>query len=626
MRIKGIFEAKSGGFGFVRTESGDIYIPEALKKGAMNGQEVEAEITEKGYSGQNDRGRIVKVLSPYPEIVGSVYKGKNAVFVVPDNSAYDDIFISKGRAGGAEDGDKVVAEIEKPGSRFYSPEGRIKEIIGHADEAWVDMLSVARSFGLARGFDKKTEKAAKALKYMPFDTEGRLDLRGETVFTIDGDDAKDLDDAVSVSKNEKGNYVLGVHIADVSYYVREGDPVDAEARKRGTSVYLPGMVVPMLPQILSNDLCSLNPDEDKLTLSCIMEIDGKGEIVSSEIKDSVIRSCARLTYSAVNKYYEGGSGGSLPCAELDMLRSLKDILNSKRTEKGSIDFDLDEPEIMLDEGGKVRDIVPAKRGEAERVIEECMLAANMTVAETFSTMEMPFIYRVHDKPDPDKIHELSVFLSGFGIPLKGTANIHPRALQTVLKDSEGLPSHEVIKSVVLRSMQKACYDCMPTGHFGLAAKDYCHFTSPIRRYPDLMVHRIVKAVMSGKMTDERIAELYAELPGIADSSSRTERNAAEAERAAVNKKMAEYMTRHIGEEYSGIVSGVTNFGVFVELENTIEGLVHISEMYEDFYDYDRANYRLVGRETGKVIRLGDSVRVICTAASKYDSRIEFAFS
>ena len=423
MRVKGKFESKSGGFGFVRTETGDVYIPEALKKGAMNGQEVEAEIIENGYAGQNDRGKIVKIISPYPEIVGCVFKGKNAVFVVPDNHLYDDVFIPRGKAGDAGDGDTVVVEIEKPGSRYHSPEGRIKEILGRAGEAWVDMLAVARSYGLKRGFSKKTEKAAKALRYMPFGKEGRLDLRGETVFTIDGSDAKDLDDAVSVSMTEAGNYLLGVHIADVSHYVRENDPVDDEARKRGTSVYLPGMVIPMLPPVLSNDLCSLNPGEDKLTLSCIMEIDREGAVVTSEIRESIINSVGRLTYENVNNFYNGEDAGgySYVGKELELLRQLSMILNARRVSRGSIDFDIEEPEICLSETGSVTDIVPGDRGEAERVIEECMLAANMTVAETYRNMDMPFIYRIHEKPDPEKIHELGIFLSGFGISIKGVA-------------------------------------------------------------------------------------------------------------------------------------------------------------------------------------------------------------
>ncbi len=457
--------------------------------------------------------------------------------------------------------------------------------------------------------------------------EGRLDLRGDKIITIDGADAKDLDDAVSLKRLEGGNWQLGVHIADVSHYVTEGTPLDREAQKRGTSAYLIDQVIPMLPHELSNDLCSLNPGEDKYTLSCIMEISDEGSLVDCEIATSLIKTAHRMTYDDVNCILEGDAALRKQYKDIvDMLEDMNTLakrMRKRRFDRGSIDFDLNEAEIHLDENGVPDYIGVRARGDSQKLIEEFMLKCNITVAQHFYAMDMPLVYRIHEQPDADKMHELAVFLGNFGIKLRGKDDIQPKDIQVVLNGVEGKPEGNVVNSVTLRSLKKAKYDVRPIAHFGLAADQYCHFTSPIRRYPDLMVHRLVKLVLDKKMRGA-VRKRYEELlPDVARVSSEREINAVEAERAVNDMKMAEYMAAHIGEEFDGVVSGVTKFGIFVELENTVEGMVPLAQMEDDYYVYHEKQYCVIGERTAKKITLGDKTRVRAVAAS--EGKIEFEF-
>lgn len=629
--IKGILQVKSGGFGFVGAEDGDIFISADNMNGAFDGEEVVAGILPEQKRGSNREGVIKEIVSQLPiEVVGTVDKSKNAMFVICDDKTTEDIYIPKQKNGGARNFDKVVVSINKRGENNRSPEGEILEVLGRSGDVGVDILSFARRFGLVASFSEKVEEETAGLEFRPKDMEGREDLRGEIIFTIDGADAKDLDDAVSLTKLENGNYKLGVHIADVTHYVRQNGEIDKEAQKRGTSVYLVDRVVPMLPQKLSNNLCSLNPHEDKLTVSCIMEINQDGDVVGNTMTKSVINSVERMTYANVNRILAGEEEISVQYANIKdtlfLMNELAAILRRRRFERGSIDFELEEPKITLDAKGMPISIEPAQRGEGEKLIEEFMLAANITVAEQYFYMEMPFMYRVHETPDAEKMRELAVFLSNFGIRLSGCQNIHPKAVQAVLNMAQGTEEHNIINRVTLRSLKKARYDMLPVAHFGLAAERYCHFTSPIRRYPDLMVHRIIKAVLEGKANEKYVENLEQTLPEIAYNSSVRERNAIEAERAVQNRKMAEYMTRFIGAEYTGVVSGVTRFGVFVELPNTIEGMIPLSEMKDDFYNYMEKLYCVIGERTHKKISLGDKVKIKVVSADVEASRIEFAFA
>ena len=628
--VKGFLQVKSGGFGFVVAEDGDIYISAENKNGAFNGEEVVAGIFPDKKRGSNREGVVREILSKLPvRVVGTVDKTKKAMFVICDDKTTEDIYIPKQKNGGAKNLDKVVVRIEKRGDNKRSPEGEVVEILGASGEAGVDILSFARRFNLIAEFSPEVEAEAAALAFRESDIAGRLDLRGETIFTIDGADAKDLDDAVSLEKMQNGNYKLGVHIADVSHYVRQHGEIDKEAQKRGTSVYLVDRVVPMLPQKLSNGLCSLNPNEDKLTLSCIMEINQNGDLVDKKIAKSVIKSCERMTYSNVNRILAGEEEPTRQYAHIKdtlfLMNEFAAILRERRSQRGSIDFELEEPKITLDEKGVPVSIEPAERGDGEKLIEEFMLAANITVAEHYFDMNMPFVYRVHETPDTEKMKELAVFLSNFGIRLSGYQDIRPKAVQAVLNKAQGTEEHNIINRVTLRSLKKAKYDMQPIAHFGLAAERYCHFTSPIRRYPDLTVHRIIKTVLEGRASEKYIQNLEETLPGIANNSSLKERNAIEAERAVQNRKMAEYMSRFIGKEYAGVVSGVTRFGVFVELPSTIEGMIPLAEMKDDYYEYFEKQYCVIGERTKKKISLGDKVKIKVISADVEASKIEFAF-
>lgn len=631
--FRGTLDCKQGGFAFLRTPEDveDIFISPSHKGGAFNGEDVLVRLSKRQQGGKHLEGKVVKVFSLLPvETVGTVQAKNGTVFVVSDSPGMDDIYIPKKRTRGAKNGQKVVVNVTQRAHQGKSPEGEIMEILGRTGEAGVDILAYARRFGLVSRFPDACKRQAQALAQEKMEFEGRLDLRGQTVFTIDGADAKDLDDAVSLRMLENGNYELGVHIADVSYYVREGSPLDKEALHRGTSAYMVDRVVPMLPQELSNGLCSLNAGEDKLTLSCIMEIDAQGNVTAQKMENTVIRSAHRLTYGGVNRLLEGDAEEREKYTDiadtLMEMNRLAKILRARRFEKGSIDFNIDEPEIILDRKGVPVDVTVRKRGDAEKLIEEFMLRANITVAEQYYYMELPFLYRIHEHPDADRMKELAIFLGNFGIQLKGFQNVHPHAIQEVLEKVAGTTEETIVNTVTLRALKKARYATEPISHFGLAADQYCHFTSPIRRYPDLQVHRIIKALLGGRMDEGYLRHLEKVLPEVAAQSSARERNAIEAERAVQDLKMTEYMSKHIGETFPAVVSGVTKFGIFAELDNTIEGMIPLAQLDDDYYVYYEKEYCVIGEHTKKRITLGDKVKVKVVAADIALAKIEFTFA
>ncbi len=625
--FKGVMDCKKGGFAFVRTaKHGDIFIAPDQKQGALHGETVIVKLTKRQDRERNLEGRVHRILSVLPmQVIGTTQSTRNTMFVVCD-VPIEDVYITKGDTLHAKNQQKVVVSIERRGVQGRSPEGRIVEILGDVGDTAVEILSVARKFGLIAEFDEKCQAAAAQAQASPQSMEGRKDCRDWLIVTIDGADAKDLDDAVSFRKLSNGNVQLGVHIADVSQYVVESSVLDREALKRGTSVYLVDRVVPMLPKELSDDLCSLNPQEDKLTLSCMMEISPQGEVVSHEMAQTIICTKYRLTYEAVNRMLEGDANAVAAdaAAMLCEMNALAKIMRARRFEKGSIDFDIDEAKIVLNDAGMPVEVGIRERGDAEKLIEEFMLAANMTVAESYFYQEIPFLYRIHEQPDTDKMRELAVFLSGFGLTLKGVANIHPRTLQQLLESVQDKPEGAIINQVTLRSLKKAKYDTVPLAHFGLAAERYCHFTSPIRRYPDLQVHRIIKATLRGEMSPKYIRHLEQILPEVAQQSGERERKAIEAERAVEDIIMAQFMGKHIGEEYDAVVSGVTRFGVFAELPSTIEGMIPLAQMHDDYYVLHEKTFSLVGERTKRKISLGDKIRVRVVSADVASGKIEFA--
>ncbi|MEG2574687.1 MAG: ribonuclease R [Christensenella sp.] len=631
--FRGVLDCKQGGFAFLRTpeDMEDIFVGASNKGGAFNGEEVLVKLMKHQQEGKHLEGEVTCVCSPLPvETVGTVQAKNGTVFVISDAPGVDDIHIQKRMVHGAKNGQKVVVNITARASGRRSPEGEITEILGRTGEVGVDILAYARRFGLVSKFPEDCAAQAQALTKEQIDIDGRLDLRAETVVTIDGADAKDLDDAVSYKKLANGNCELGVHIADVSHYVRENTPLDKEALRRGTSVYMVDRVVPMLPKELSNDLCSLNPHEDKLTLSCIMEISTHGEIVSSRVTNSVICSSYRLTYDGVNRLLAGDEKECEEYADIaSKLREMCELaksLRERRFERGSIDFNIDEAEIVLNERGVPIDVRVRKRGDAEKMIEEFMLMANITVAEKYFSMELPFLYRVHEQPDTDRMKELAIFLGNFGIHLKDYADIKPQAIQDVLARVAGTTEETIVNTVTLRALKKARYATEPISHFGLAADRYCHFTSPIRRYPDLQVHRIIKAALDNRADERYLRHLHAILPEVAAHTSARERNAIEAERAVCDLKMAEYMVAHIGKVFPAVVSGVTKFGIFAELENTIEGMIPLACLKDDYYVYYEKEYCVIGEHTKKRITLGDKVMIKVVSADVALGKIEFTFA
>ncbi|MGI6153857.1 MAG: ribonuclease R [Christensenellaceae bacterium] len=630
--FKGTIEIKKNGFGFLRTggELGDIYVAREGMRGAINGDTVLVKLRKRQSGRKNLEGKVVEILSPAERtVVGIVQVYKKTVYVVSEELA-GDIYIPRDKAKKIKDGQMVVVKLLKRPEGRKSAEGEIVEVLGMPGEKGVDILAIARSFGLNARFSKEVERAASKLKNEEFTLEGREDFTKECVITIDGADAKDLDDAVSLKVLKNGDCRLTVHIADVSHYVREGDILDKEAMHRGTSAYLIDQVVPMLPKVLSNDLCSLNPGELKYTLSCMMEIGKDGEVKRHRFYKGVIKTRYRMTYSDVNMILEGDKelAGKYKGAVrmLNSMNGLAKQLREKRFLAGSIDFDLPEAKITLDDNGAPVEIGVRERGDAEKLIEEFMLLTNCTVAEHFYRKDIPFIYRTHEQPDPESMHELAVFLKNFGVELKGVGDIQPKAIQEVLTQVEGTDEAGLINSVTLRSLKKAKYDTHPVAHFGLAADWYCHFTSPIRRYPDLAIHRIVKAFVEGKLSPGYEKKLEGVLETAAKQSSERERNAIEAERAVDNMKMAEYMSARIGEEHEGVVSGVTNFGIFVELENTIEGMIPLATLDDDYYEYEEKQHCVVGKRTAKRITLGDRVNIKVVHAEISTGKIEFAFA
>lgn len=630
--LTGRLVGNARGFGFVEVEGReeDIFISESNMASAIHGDTVQISLLPEK-TGKRREGVVVKVLGhEVTELVGTYQKSRNFGFVVPDNRKITrDIFIPTEYSGGAVNGHKVVVEITDYGSADKKPEGRIREIIGHINDPGTDILSVVYGYEIPMEFPERVMNQAERtpLEVSEADRAGRLDLRDWQIVTIDGEDAKDLDDAISLTK-EGEIYHLGVHIADVTNYVQENSALDREALKRGTSVYLVDRVIPMLPHRLSNGIWSLNQGVDRLALSCLMDVDQKGNVVDHKIAETVIRVDRRMSYTSVQKILEGDGEETKEYEEqapmFFLMEELAKILRNKRKKRGSIDFDFPESKILLDGEGHPVEIAPYDRNTATKIIEDFMLLANETVAEDFFWREMPFIYRTHDTPDPEKIQQLALFINNFGYAIKNTRDeIHPKELQKLLTKIEDSPEEALISRLTLRSMKRAQYTVDCTGHFGLAAKYYCHFTSPIRRYPDLEIHRIIKETLRGKMTESRISHYNGILEEVAAHASQTERRADEAERDVEKMKKAEYMESHVGECYEGVVSGITNWGFYVELPNTVEGMVHVTNLYDDRYYYREETFDLAGADTGKVYKLGQKVRIRVLGADKKSNEIDF---
>lgn len=631
--VTGIFISNARGFGFVEAEGRDedLFIPEAKTGGAFHKDTVLARPLP-GQRGKRQEAEVIRILNRgTTQIVGTFQRSKNFGFVIPDNVKLSaDIFVTSERSKGAVDGHKVVVELTDYGSDNKKPEGKVVEILGHINDPGVDILSIVRNFDLPMEFEEKVLNQADraATDVSQADIQGREDLRDVQMVTIDGEDAKDLDDAVSVSK-EGDNYLLGVHIADVTNYVQENSALDREALKRGTSVYLVDRVIPMLPHKLSNGICSLNQGEDRLALSCLMTVNPKGEVTDYRIVESVICVDRRMSYTSVKKILEdkdekerGEHEAFVPMFEL--MEELAGILRAGRRKRGSIDFDFPETKITLDIEGHPLEIKPYERNTATKIIEDFMLLANETVAQHFYWLELPFVYRTHDNPDPEKIIQLSLFINNFGYGIKASKEeVHPKEIQKLLGKIEGTPEEALISRLTLRSMKRARYSVDCTGHFGLACKYYCHFTSPIRRYPDLQIHRIIKEQLRGRLNENRILHYNEILPMVADSSSKMERRADEAERETDKLKKTEYMEKHIGERFEGVISGITSWGIYVELPNTVEGLIHVSSLMGDYFYYDEANYEMVGKDTGKKYKLGERIAVIVNGTDRFARTVDF---
>ena len=633
-RLKGAFQANARGFGFVTPEEGgdDVFIPEENLNGAFQGDEVEYIITASP-SGRRREGKIVNILSHgVTRIVGLYERVKNFGFVRPDNQRYlKDIYIPEGKDGDAMSGHKVVVELTSYGGEHMKPEGKIVEIIGHVNDPGTDILSIVMDMNIRTEFPEKVlNQAVRVGKDVSeADRAGRLDIREWQMVTIDGEDAKDLDDAVSLTK-EGENYRLGVHIADVTNYVQERSALDREAFERGTSVYLADRVIPMLPHKLSNGICSLNAGEDRLALSCIMTLSPTGEMTDHQIAETVIHVDRRMSYNGVVKILDGDRETQEENKEfvpmILLMKELSEIIRERRGKRGSIDFDFPETKIVLDESGKPVDIKPYDRNAATKIIEDFMLMANETVAEEYFWRELPFLYRTHETPEEEKIRQLSTFINNFGYHIHVRNEVRPKEIQKLLGKVEGTPEEALISRLALRSMKQARYTTENTGHFGLAAKYYTHFTSPIRRYPDLQIHRIIKENLRGRLTEDRIAHYNEILPKVAAQCSERERTAEEAEREVVKLKKAEYMREHIGEEYDGVISGVTKWGVYVELENTVEGLVHVADMRDDHYEFIEQSYEMLGERTGRTYKLGEKVKVRVIDADKIQRTVNFEFA
>ena len=640
--LRGRIQAHPKGFAFLipdEPDHPDVYIHANDLKTAMNGDIVLARVTSKGGADGRPEGEVVRVVQrAITEIVGTFENYESFGFVIPDDKRINrDLFIPREGMRGAVTGQKVVARIVTYPEGRSAATGEIIEILGHKDDPGVDILSIIRKHQLPERFPDDVMAEAEAVPDRISEEEivaqGRRDLRSKKIVTIDGEDAKDLDDAVCVERLPNGNYLLGVHIADVGYYVKENSALDREAYRRGTSVYLVDRVIPMLPHRLSNGICSLNPKVDRLTLSCEMEFDAETvRLVRHDIFPSVIRTTERMTYTNVRKILvDDDPELKERYADLvDMFKLMEELarkLRAKRMKRGAIDFELAEAKIIVDENGKPVDIVKRERSIAEMIIEEFMLAANETVAEHFHWLKVPFLYRIHEDPDPEKLQHFIRFAANFGYIVKGKGNkVHPRALQDLLEEIRGTKEETVISTMMLRSMKQARYEAESLGHFGLAAEFYTHFTSPIRRYPDLVIHRIIREVLTngGTLSAKRIDELAGKLPDIARQSSERERVAVEAERDTEQLKKCEYMLDKIGEEFDGIISGVTSFGIFVELGNTVEGMIRLSDLTDDYYHFHEEHMALIGERTARVFRIGDEVRVRVERVNMDEHQIDFS--
>ncbi len=632
--LTGTFISHPKGFGFVEIEGRDedLYIPEDCVNGAFHKDTVRVSLLS-GQRGRRQEAQVIEIISRgITRVVGIFDKSnKNYGFVIPDNAKItNDIFVPSERSKGAVSGHKVVCEITDYGKNNRKPEGKIVEILGHINDPGVDIMSIVKGYELPTEFPERVMRQAENVsnEVSEADILGRRDLRNVQMVTIDGEDAKDLDDAVSLTV-EDGLYKLGVHIADVTNYVQENSALDWEAKKRGTSVYLVDRVIPMLPHKLSNGICSLNAGTDRLALSCLMTIDGKGEVVSHEIVESVINVDRRMSYTSVKKILEDKDEEQIkeyaPLVPMfEQMQALAAILREKRRKRGSIDFDFPETKIVLDSQGRPIEIKPYERNTATKIIEDFMLMANETVAQHFYWLELPFIYRTHDNPDPEKIAKLATFVRNFGYSIKSRQEeLHPKELQKLLAKIEDTPEEALISRLALRSMKQAKYTIDCTGHFGLACQYYCHFTSPIRRYPDLQIHRIIKEQLRGRMNENRIQHYNEILPEVAKNSSEMERRADEAERETDKLKKAEYMEEHIGEIYEGVISSITNWGIYVELPNTIEGMIHVSTLPGDYFYYDEAAYEMAGQSTDKRYKLGEKLTVQVNNVDKIARTIDF---
>jgi len=617
--IKGVFQANSKGFGFVIDQNEEkFFVPPHSTNGAFNKDNVLAKITKKtNFVDKCSECQIVRIISRGTDtVVGTFTKNKNFGFVVPDDKSFaNDIYISKKHSTAAINGQKVVVKITKWPNGNDNPEGVIEEILGFPDDDGVDIKSIVRQFELSEVFPEKVELSAKSFGDTVYEDEiaGREDFRNNTIFTIDGDDSKDFDDAVELTKNDNG-YILGVHIADVSYYVTENSALDIEARKRGTSVYLPGFVVPMLPKNLSNGICSLNPDCDRLTLSVIMTFDNEANLINHKICESVIHSKYRLTYNNVTKLLDGDTelAGEYKDIKpiLENMKELSQKLKDKRISKGSIDFDFPEVKIDLDEHGKAKDIYKYRSTVSHKIIEEFMLAANTCVAEEMFWCELPFIYRIHENPSADKINSFKKFVLPFGYKFNvNSNNPKPGVFAKFYESVKNSPKELLISKMMLRSLMKAKYSNENLGHFGLGFKYYCHFTSPIRRYPDLVIHRIIKEYINRKLNDKRIRYLTKFTEDAAKTSSEAEIHAMEAEREADDMKKAEFMSNKIGCSYPAVISSIVSFGIFAETEFGVEGLISMTDLDDDYYEFDEKTLSLSGRNTGKKYNIGDSITI-----------------
>jgi ribonuclease R len=635
--ISGRLQAHAKGFGFLIPDDRDhpdVYIHANDLLGAMNGDTILVRITTKGAAGGKLEGEVVRVVKrAITQIVGTFQSHESYAFVLPDDKRLNrDLFITKEAFNGAVNGQKVVVRIVKYPEGRAAAEGEVIEVLGHKDDPGVDILSIIRKYQLPEGFsDEVLEESEAAPDTISEDEmKGRRDLRHKKIVTIDGEDAKDLDDAVNVERLPNGNVVLGVHIADVGYYVREKSQMDQEAYNRGCSVYLVDRVIPMLPHRLSNGICSLNPKVDRLTMTCEMELDAQAKVVRHDIYTSVIRTKERMTYTNVRKILVDRDEELMErysdlVEEFELMEELAMRLRAARMRRGAIDFDFKESKVIVDENGKPVDIVKRERSIAEMIIEEFMLAANETVAEHFHWLKVPFLYRIHEDPDAEKLMHFMEFITNFGYVVRGKGNtIHPRALQSLLDEIKGTKEETVISTVMLRSMKQAKYDAESSGHFGLAAEYYSHFTSPIRRYPDLVIHRVMREVIEqGGLSDKRHEYLAERMHDIARQSSERERVAVEAERDTDALKKAEFMLDKVGEEFEGIISSVTNFGMFVELDNTVEGLIRLSDLTDDYYHYHEMQHALIGERTSKIYRIGDEVKVRVARVNMDDHTIDF---